>query len=299
MRLIKLAFTSITSTLHDGWEEYITCDDLNNNVLVVKKIVKEISSPKNRIEIKEGEVALVYKDGRFIDATCEPGIYTFDNSGTPTLHGGKLGVKFKEMWENCKDSETKSPEQAIFYVNLNEISDNKFGSSSQVLYPDPEYQNIYIRYYGVYDFKITNPFAFVSYIKDEMNDTFTKEDLMEKVNSEFIKALDASLQKCAKDKIVYSNLSNESLLLAKYVNEFLYDTWNNLIGIEVLNVKLEKITPDNVSRSKIDNFRSSEIETPLTNFKVETETENKIKYCPNCGKEVFGKFCSECGMKIE
>ena len=40
MGLIKSALTSVNSTLHDQWEEYITCDSLDNNTLVVKKTTK-------------------------------------------------------------------------------------------------------------------------------------------------------------------------------------------------------------------------------------------------------------------
>mgnify|MGYP003295312311 CR=1 FL=1 len=37
MGLIKAAFNAIGGTLHDQWEDYIKCDSLGNDVLVVKK----------------------------------------------------------------------------------------------------------------------------------------------------------------------------------------------------------------------------------------------------------------------
>ncbi len=75
MGLIKSAFTSINSTLHDQWEEYITCDSLDNDTLVVKKTTENgIISNKSRIQVAPGQVALIFDSGKILDATAEEGI---------------------------------------------------------------------------------------------------------------------------------------------------------------------------------------------------------------------------------
>ena len=255
MGLFKSAYKSISSTLHDQWEEYITCDSLDNNTLVVKKTTKNgVISNKSRIQVSPGQVALIFDSGKILDATAEEGIYTFDSSTSPSLFAGDFGGMFKEMWERFKFNGAASKEQAVFYVNTKEIIDNKFGSSSPMAYPDPEYKNIYIRYYGVYSFKITDPFAFVSNIAGNVSDKYTKDELMEQSNAEFVSALDVSLQNCASEGVVFSSLPSKQLLIAKHMNEALDDSWKQLRGMEVISVAIEKITPDDESRERIQKF---------------------------------------------
>lgn len=255
MGLIKSAFKSISSTLHDQWEEYITCDSLDNNTLVVKKTTENgVISNKSRIQVSPGQVALIFDSGKILDATAEPGIYTFDSSTSPSLFAGDFGGMFKEMWERFKYNGAPNKEQAVFYVNVKEIIDNKFGSSSPMAYPDPEYKNIYIRYYGVYSFKISDPFAFVSNIAGNVSDKYTKEQLLEQANAEFVSALDVSLQSCASEGVVFSSLPSKQLLIAKHMNEALDETWKQLRGMEVISVAIEKITPDDESRQRIEKF---------------------------------------------
>ena len=103
MGLIKAAITSVSSTLHDQWEDYVSCDSLDNNTLVVKKTTKNgIISNKSRIQVAPGQVALIFDSGKILDATAEPGIYSFDTSTSPSLFAGDFGGMFKEMWERFK-----------------------------------------------------------------------------------------------------------------------------------------------------------------------------------------------------
>lgn len=255
MGLIKSAFKSVSSTLHDQWEEYITCDSLDNNTLVVKKTTENgVISNKSRIQVSPGQVALIFDSGKILDATAEPGIYTFDNSTSPSLFAGDFGGMFKEMWERFKYNGGVNKEQAIYYVNTKEIIDNKFGSSTPMAYPDPEYKNIYIRYYGVYSFKISDPFAFVSNIAGTVADRYTKQELLEQANAEFVSALDVSLQTCASEGVVFSSLPSRQLLIAKHMNEALDENWKKLRGMEIVSVAIEKITPDDESRQRIEKF---------------------------------------------
>ena len=377
MGLIKSAFTSVSSTLHDQWEEYITCDSLDNDTLVVKKTTKNgVISNKSRIQVAPGQVALIFDSGKILDATAEEGIYTFDSSSSPSLFAGQFGEMFKEMWERFKFNGAPSKEQAIFYVNAKEIIDNKFGSATPMSYPDPEYKNIYIRYFGVYSFKITNPFAFVSNIAGTVSDKYTKEQLMEQANAEFVSALDVALQDCAHEGVVFSSLPSKQLLIAEHMNEALDNKWKTLRGMEVVNVAIEKITPDDESRERIQKFDNASmygkeeyaagrmvdatatamenaasnangaatgfmglgmmngaaggmVSAPLEYVKEKNAKENAkavengvkcpkcgntgngkfcsncgekldlVKHCTNCGEKVTGKFCANCGTKVE
>ena len=255
MGLIKAAFNSIGGTLHDQWEDYIKCDSLGNDILVVKKTTDTgVISNKSRIQVSPGQVALIFDSGKIVDATAEEGIYSFDSSTSPSLFAGQFGGMFKEMWERFKFGGAVSKEQAVFFVNVKEILDNKFGSSSPMPYSDPVYRNIYIRYHGLYSFKISNPFMFVSNIAGNISDVYTKEMLMSQANAEFVNSFDVALASCAKEGITFSSLPLEQLRLARHMNEALDEEWKNHRGMEVVSVAIEKITPDEESRSRIEQF---------------------------------------------
>ena len=255
MGLIKAALSSVSSTLHDQWEDYIKCDSLSNDVLVVKKTTDTgIISNKSRIQVSPGQVALIFDSGKIVDATAEEGIYTFDSSTSPSLFAGQFGEMFKEMWERFKFGGSAAKEQAVFFVNVKEILDNKFGSSSPMPYNDPTYRNIYIRYHGLYSFKITDPFMFVQNIAGNITTEYTKDMLMNQANAEFINAFDVALASCSKEGIVFSSLPIEQLRLARHMNEALDSEWKSKRGMEIVSVAIEKITPDDESRSRIEKF---------------------------------------------
>ena len=154
MGLKKLVFTSITSTLHDKWEEYITSGDLGISNLVLKKDIKNGLSSKVRIEVKEGEMALIGDASRIVDGTNMQGIYTFDASSSPLVYSTD-DIKFREAWNKIRNQEIGDNKPEVIFINTKELHD-KFGVSSPVLYKDT-----YIRFFGEYSIRITNPFDFL------------------------------------------------------------------------------------------------------------------------------------------
>lgn len=255
MGLIKAAAEAIGSTLGDQWEDYINCESLDENTLVVKKTTKSGQiSAKSRIQVSPGQVAIIYDSGKILDATAEEGIYTFDASSSPSLFAGQFGAIFKEAWQRFTYNGEPAKEQAIYYVNVKEILGNKFGSQTPIPYDDPTYRGIYIRYFGSYTFKITNPLLFFQNIVGNVSDKYTKELLMEQANAEFVTSLDTALGKCSADGIQYNRLTLEQATLAKYMNEALDEEWRQGRGMEIEKVALEKITPDDESRDRIQKF---------------------------------------------
>ena len=118
MGLIKAATSAIGSTFGDQFLDGIRCEDMGNDILM-KKI-----SPKNgtiahgsKFIVSPGQVAVIFDNGNILDATAEPGIYTFDSKSTPSFFGGDFGDVFKEMWTRFKFGGAIAKERAIFYFN--------------------------------------------------------------------------------------------------------------------------------------------------------------------------------------
>ena len=97
------------------WKDYIKCEDLGNDILM-----KRISTPNgiiskdSAIQVSPGQVALIFDSGKILDATAEEGIYTFDESASPTFFAGQFGDVFKEMWTRFVYNGATNKEQAVF-----------------------------------------------------------------------------------------------------------------------------------------------------------------------------------------
>lgn len=299
MGLIKSAFTSITSTLHDQWNEYISCNDLNTDILVSKKLIKNGLS-KIRIQVLEGQLILICDFGKIKDVAYEAGIYSYDITSSSSLTFSSEKNEFKEMWSKIKNYEIPN-EQSVIYININEIINNKFGVSTPILYPDSKYGNIFLRYYGTYTLKISNPFEFFISIAPNLKNIYTKTELINQINSIFLKIIASSLQICAKEGIPYTELSNNGNLIAKYMNEILNkETSINLKGLEIIDISLENIVPTRESLMQIDK-NINELNSNIQEKFIEVEpikNKKRLQMCPNCGAKVNGRFCSECGMQI-
>ena len=94
MGLIKAAASAIGSTMHDQWKEAIRCENMTNDILMVKKTTPNgVISNKSIIIVAPGQCAIIFDNGRVIDATAEEGVYTFDSSSTPSFFAGQFGLE--------------------------------------------------------------------------------------------------------------------------------------------------------------------------------------------------------------
>ena len=113
MGLIKAAVGAVGSTLHDQWKEAIRCEDMPNDVLMVKKTTKTgVISNGSTVIVGPGQCAIIYDNGRIIDASAEEGVYTFDDSSTPSLFAGQFGGMYytsahgknqEKVWQEVKN----------------------------------------------------------------------------------------------------------------------------------------------------------------------------------------------------
>ena len=92
MGLFKAAKDAIGGTLADQWKEAIRCDDMDNNILMKKVTTPNgVISNKSTIIVAPGQCAVIYDNGKVIDATAEEGFYKFDTSTTPSFFAGDFG----------------------------------------------------------------------------------------------------------------------------------------------------------------------------------------------------------------
>ena len=265
MGLIKAAVAAIGSTLHDQWKDYIRCEDLGQEILM-----KRVSTPNgviskdSAIQVSPGQIAVIFQSGQILDATAEPGIFTFDQSTSPSFFAGQFGAVFKEMWTRFVYNGATSKEQAVFYINAKEIMDNKFGTPAPIPFQDWSHPipnqmtnsvsplRVEVKCFGKYTFKIADPAVFMSRIAGTAEE-YRKDEIVEQMRSEVIGAF----QNVLNDKVPVLELPSSTDEIKKIMDEKVFDQpirdrGNNLVGFVV-----ESVTLDEESNKKIDNYELS------------------------------------------
>ncbi len=263
MGLIKAAGAAIGSTLGDQWQDYITCNELSSEILIVRKTTEtgQISN-KSRILVGPGQAIIIVDNGRILDVSAEPGTYEF-NSSSPTIFAGDFGASLKEVWERFKYNGEPSKQQEVYYVNTqNVIEGNTFGSPSPIVYDDPKYQTIYIRFHGSYTFRICNPLLFYNNVANDVasKGVYTRTDLMKQIDSSFSEAITVAIGKCAYDEPInnrpptFKTLTVKQKDITAHLNDELNGDWRTIRGIEAVEVDLKSVTPAEESRDQIQKY---------------------------------------------
>ncbi len=268
MGLIKAAVNAIGSTLGDQFLEGIACGDMGNDILMKKMTDKNGTIAKgSRIIVGPGQVAVVYDSGKIMDATAEPGVYTFDSDATPSFFSGSFGAVFKEMWTRFKFGGAVAKEQAVFFFNVKEIIGNKFGTPNPVPYKDWGHpllnarmggytpMRLDIKCFGTYTFKINNPATFMEQIGGIATE-YRKDELVEQMRSEVVSAFANILNSLCEEehKIEALSLPNKTDEIRGIMTESIFDEPIRKRGVELVSFNVESVTLTDESKKKIDDY---------------------------------------------
>ena len=271
MGLIKAAVTAVGSTLHDQWKEYIKCDDLGNDILM-----KRVSTPNgiiskdSAIQVSPGQIAVIFENGKILDATAEEGIYTFDQSSSPTFFAGQFGPVFKEMWTRFVYNGGTNKEQAVFYINAKEIMDNKFGTPAPIPFQDWSHPipnqmtgtmsplRVEVKCFGKYTFKVTDPAVFMAKVAGTA-DEYRKDAICEQMRSEVVGAFQNVLNELGNSnhKVPVLELPSSTDEIKATLDEKVFDQPIRDRGLSLVGFVVESVTLDEESNKKIDNYELS------------------------------------------
>lgn len=271
MGLIKAAAGAIGSTFKDQWKDAIRCEDLGNDILMMKKTTQNgVISNKSTIIVGPGQCAIIYDNGRVIDATAEEGVYTLDDSSTPSFFAGQFGAVFKEMWQRFTYNGATAKQQAVFFFNIKEIIDNKFGTPAPVPFQDWSHPipnqmtgqmlplRVEVKCFGKYTFKIINPAIFMNEIAGMAN-IYRKSQLIEQVRSEVIASFQNVLNELGNSnyKVPVLELPSQTDEIKELMDQKVFDEPIRRRGISILGFAVESVTLDDESEKKIDSYELS------------------------------------------
>ena len=271
MGLIKAATGAIGSTLKDQWKEAIRCEDMNNDILMVKKTTPTgVITNKSTIIVAPGQCAVIFDNGKVIDATAEEGIYEFDSSSSPSFFAGDFGKTFKEMWQRFTYNGATAKEQAVFFFNTKEILDNKFGTAAPIPFGDWSHpipnqmtntvtpMRVQIKCYGKYTFKISNPAIFMQELAGTAN-VYTKDKVVEQIRAEVIAVFQNLVNELGseKHKVPVLEMPSQTDEIREMMDEMVFDEPVRRRGLSILAFAVESVTLDDESARKIDQYELS------------------------------------------
>ena len=271
MGLIKAIAGAIGSTMKDQWLDLIKCDNMDMETLMVKQTTKSGQISKgSRILVAPGQVAVIYDSGAVLDATAEEGVYTFDQSSSPSFFGGQFGPVFKEMWQRFTYGGTPAKEQAIFFFNAKEILDNKFGTATPIPFQDWSHaipnqmtgslspMGVNVRCYGKYTFRLDDVAVFMRIHAGTAN-VVKKGDITEQMRSEVIAAFQNVLNEMgnSKHRVPVLELPSFTDEMKQVMDERVFDEPIRARGVRLVSFTVESVSLDEASQQKIDRYEYS------------------------------------------
>lgn len=262
MGIIRAAGQAVSGSLADQWLEVIEPDNMGNMTVFTSgvKIRKGQNVKGSGQTVSNGSVIHVYDNqfmmltdgGKVIDYTAEPGYYKVDNSSMPSVFNGQLKESVRETFSRIKFGGETPVQQKVFYINLQEIKGIKFGTRNPVNYFDGFYNaELFLRAHGTYSIKITDPLLFYREVIPRNAAQVEITDVNEQYLSEFLEALQSSINQMSADGIRISYVSSKGRELSRYMADVLDDDWNRMRGMEIQSVGIAGISYDEESQKMI------------------------------------------------
>ncbi len=271
MGLIRAAKDAITSSLHDQWKDALRCANMGNDLLM-KKVTTDsgVISNGSIIIVDPGQCAVIVDNGRVVDATAEEGTFQYDTSSTPSFFAGQFKEGFLEMWKRFTFGGQSSQKQAVYFFNLKEIIDNKFGTSTPVPFQDWSHAlkneilgslmplAVKVRCFGKYTFEISDPAAFMQQIAGTADEYHTNQ-ITEQIRSEVMGVLQNLFNELgnADHKVPVLELPSQTDEIREMMDEKVYDEKVRERGLRIRSFVIESVTLDEESEKAIKDYEFS------------------------------------------
>jgi len=180
MGFIRAAFDAINGTFADQWKDFVTAPAGVAPTVAIfpgqkqgqdagrgsnTKGSENIITNGSKVVVPEGFALITVEDGQFTGFIAEPGGYEWrsndQNSQSIFAGDGIVSPLIKTSWERFKFGGQPGSEQQVYYVNLKEIPNNRFGTQSEI-YWDDAYLGAQVGAIarGTYTLKIVDPLLF-------------------------------------------------------------------------------------------------------------------------------------------
>ena len=262
MGLIKAIVGAGGGVLADQWKEYFYCDELPPDVLVTKGLKRTSERSSNTsgeqniitngstIAVNNGQCMMIVEQGKVVEMSAEPGVFTYDTSTEPSIFGGDLKNDVKAVFERIGKRFTMGgdtgKDQRVYYFNTKEIVGNKYGTPSAIPFRVVDNNigldmDIAIKCFGEYSYKIMNPILFYTNVCGNVDEQYMRSTIDGQLKTELMTALQPAFAKISEMGIRYSALPGHTQEMADALNNVLSNKWGQLRGIEIVSFGVSSV----------------------------------------------------------
>lgn len=262
MGIVKALTTAVSGSLADQWLEVIEAGSMGDQTVFTSGVrIRRGSNTKGTdntvsdgsvIHVCPNQFMLLVDGGKIIDYTAEAGYFTVKNSSLPSLFNGQFGEALNETFDRVRFGGRTPTSQQVFFINMQEIKGIKFGTPNPINYFDQFYNaELFLRAHGTYSIKITDPLKFFSEAVPRNARSLEVDDINIQYLSEFLEALQSSINQMSADGIRISYVASKGRELGQYMSNVLDDQWKALRGMEIQSVGIASISYDEESKKLI------------------------------------------------
>ncbi|MEE5989388.1 MAG: SPFH domain-containing protein [Lachnospiraceae bacterium] len=280
MGLIAAALASGSGVLANQYREFFYCDSMGMDVLVKEgqkhqsgrstnnKGDENIITNGSRVAVADGQCAIIVDNGKIVEVCAQPDEYIYDTSKEPTIFYGGLGKgivdSFKKWGERITFGGDTARVQKIYYFNLKEIMNNKFGTHNPIQFRTVDSKRgidfeVKLRCNGVYSYKIVDPLLFYTHVCSNIVGEFTRDKIDQQLKTEFVQALGGGLAVLAEKELRPSAIAlpENQKYLKEAMNQALAVDWAETRGIEVANIAMNPPTLDEEDMKTLQQMQNS------------------------------------------
>ena len=255
MGLLKASTNSISQVVGDQFKEFITPATIDKSVLVQKGVVNHgvgntnptegIITNGSKIVIPEGYAMMIVDNGAIKEFSAEAGEFIWDQSSEPSIFEGGffngIGESIKRIGNRITFGGQTAHDQRVYYVNLLNITGNKFGSTNTETIFDPVYGSVEITFFGEYSFKVVDPTILITNVLGSMpKDEVTVDEV---VGGQLKMEFTSNVSTCIADLMTTNNISFNTVQkykneVVKVMNDLLDESWVKQYGLEIQDMAL-------------------------------------------------------------
>lgn len=313
MGIIRAAATAVSGSLAGQWLDYIVSGRMDNNILMTRgvRVVKTKNGNEytpihtitngSKIMIAPNQLMILCDGGQIVDYCASEGYYEVYLSTAPSMFNGELSSAVRETFHRIRYGGQPSASQEVYFINLQEIKNLKFGTRNPLQYFDNFYHaELFVRCHGTYSIKITDPLKFFEEVVPRNASYVSTQVLSDQYLEEFLMALQSAVSIMSQDGVRISNLGARSMDIISYLDRQLDTIWKEQRGIELISVGIGNISYDEESRQLIHIRSRNAMLNPDSNFHSDlSQRDNSVQlqksWACQCGSENYGNFCAVCG----
>ena len=277
MGLIKALVNATSSSFGDQFKEYVTCPSVDSkDALIVRGRVQYgegnsnptdgVISNGSKIAVPQGWAMMLVDNGKVIEFSAEAGEYVYDNSSEPSIFYGGLGKGIIDTIKNIGSRFTyggqAARDQRVYYVNLLNVTGNKFGSPQPKKITDEKYGIIEVTFFGEYAYKVDDPVALVgNVIGANPKDLITFDEVVgSQFKAEFSEQITKAISEVMRiKKVSFGDMGLYGSDISDQMNTILSPSWKEKYGIIVTDVSIPDINVTEASLARINKIDDATI----------------------------------------